>query len=59
MGKGGAHALRKVFFWSIRIDGVTYEYDVVIDRGQIHKRERDALERDETEIRSVPYFRFV
>jgi hypothetical protein len=25
-------------FGTIRIDGVTYEYDVVIDRGQVRKR---------------------
>jgi len=27
-------------FGSIRIDGVTYEYDVVIDRGEIRKRRK-------------------
>ncbi len=27
-------------FGSIRIDGVTYEHDVVIDRGEVHKRKR-------------------
>ena len=27
-------------FGSIRIDGVTYSHDVVIDRGEIHKREK-------------------
>jgi hypothetical protein len=27
-------------FGSIRIDGVTYEHDVVIDRGQIRKRKK-------------------
>jgi hypothetical protein len=27
-------------FGSIRIDGVTYEHDVVIDRGKIRKREK-------------------
>src|SRR5215467_4698380 len=27
-------------FGSIRIDGVTYEYDVVIDRGQVRKRKK-------------------
>jgi hypothetical protein len=27
-------------FGSIRIDGVTYNYDVVIDRGKIHKRKK-------------------
>jgi hypothetical protein len=27
-------------FGSIRIDGVTYDHDVVIDRGEIHKRKK-------------------
>ena len=28
----------KFSFGSIRIDGITYEYDVMIDRGQVRKR---------------------
>ena len=27
-------------FGSIRIDGVTYEHDVVIDRGEVRKRQK-------------------
>ena len=27
-------------FGSIRIDGVTYDHDVVIDRGQVRKRKK-------------------
>jgi hypothetical protein len=27
-------------FGSIRIDGVTYQHDVVIDHGQVHKRKK-------------------
>ena len=27
-------------FGSLRIDGVTYEYDVVIDRGEVRKRKK-------------------
>ena len=27
-------------FGSVRIDGVTYEHDVVIDRGEVHKRKK-------------------
>lgn len=27
-------------FGSIRIDGITYQHDVVIDRGEIHKRKK-------------------
>jgi hypothetical protein len=30
----------KFTFGSIRIDGVTYDYDVVIDRGEIRKRKK-------------------
>jgi hypothetical protein len=30
----------KLSFGSIRIDGVTYEHDVVIDRGRIRKRKK-------------------
>src|SRR5687767_1081261 len=29
-------------FGSIRIDGVTYEHDVLIDRGQVRKRKKKA-----------------
>ncbi len=32
-------------FGSIRIDGVTYEKDLVIDRGKIHKRKKAASKR--------------
>ena len=28
-------------FGSIRIDGVTYEHDVVIDRGEVHRRKKN------------------
>ena len=30
----------KCSFGSIRIDGVTYEHDVVIDRGEVRKRKK-------------------
>jgi hypothetical protein len=32
-------------FGSIRIDGVTYEHDVVIDRGQVRKRKKKASKK--------------
>jgi len=32
----------KFSFGSIRIDGVTYEYDLVIDQGEIRKRKKKA-----------------
>jgi hypothetical protein len=27
-------------FGSIRIDGITYNHDVIIDRGEVHKRKK-------------------
>jgi hypothetical protein len=32
-------------FGAVDIDGITYEHDVVIDRGEIHKRKKKALWR--------------
>jgi hypothetical protein len=32
-------------FGSIRVDGVTYEHDVVIDQGQIRKRKKKASKK--------------
>ena len=32
-------------FGSIRIDGVTYHYDVVIDRGEVRKRKKKASKK--------------
>ncbi len=32
-------------FGSIRIDGVSYEHDVVIDRGEVRKRKKKASKR--------------
>jgi hypothetical protein len=32
-------------FGSIRIDGISYDHDVVIDRGEIHKRKKKASKR--------------
>jgi hypothetical protein len=35
----------KLSFGSIRIDGVTYEHDVVIDRGKVGKRKKKQSEK--------------
>lgn len=32
--------LEEFIFGSIRIDGVTYDHDVVIDRGEVYKRKK-------------------
>jgi hypothetical protein len=41
MGKRGAYALRKsILLVRSASNGVTHEYDVVIDRGQIYKRKK-------------------
>ena len=41
-------------FGSIRIDGVTYEYDVVIDRGEIYKRKKKASKKYREEFGHTP-----
>jgi hypothetical protein len=35
----------KFSFGSIRIDGITYEHDVVIDQGEVHKRKKKASKK--------------
>ena len=37
--------IQRFTFGSIQIDGVTYEYDVVIDGGQVRKRKKKASKR--------------
>jgi hypothetical protein len=37
--------IRAFTFGSIQIDGVTYEYDVIIERGQVRKRRKKASKK--------------
>ena len=41
-------------FGSIRIDGVTYEHDVIIDRGQVRKRKKKPSKRFRNEFDHTP-----
>ena len=41
-------------FGSIRIDGVSYEYDVVIDRGEVSKRKKKASKPFQAEFGHTP-----
>src|ERR1700730_14439298 len=41
----GPHAFRSIFIWLDLHDGTTYEYDVVIDRGEIRKRKKKPSRR--------------
>jgi hypothetical protein len=41
-------------FGSIRIDGVTYRYDVVIDRGRIRKRKKKPSKRFREQFGHTP-----
>src|SRR6516164_4782795 len=41
-------------FGSIRIDGVTYEHDVVIDRGEIRKRKKKPSKKFREEFGHTP-----
>jgi hypothetical protein len=41
-------------FGSIRIDGITYEHDVVIDRGEIRKRKKKPSKKFRDEFGHTP-----
>ena len=41
-------------FGSVRIDGVTYEHDVVIDRGEVGKRKKKPSKRFREEFGHTP-----
>lgn len=44
----------KFSFGSIRIDGITYEHDVVIDRGEVHKRKKKASRKFRDDFGHTP-----
>ena len=46
--------LQKFSFGSIRIDGMTYEHDVVIDRGDVCKRKKKPSKKFRDEFRHTP-----
>jgi hypothetical protein len=37
--------IKRFEFGALEIDGVTYEHDVVIDRGEVHKRRKKASKK--------------
>ena len=41
-------------FGSLRIDGVTYDHDVLIDRGEIHKRKKKPSKKFRDEFGHTP-----
>ena len=41
-------------FGSIRIDGITYEHDVLIDRGQVRKRKKKASKKFRDQFGHTP-----
>jgi hypothetical protein len=45
---------QKFSFGSIRIDGVTYEHDVVIDRGDLRKRKKKPSKKFRDEFGHTP-----
>jgi hypothetical protein len=45
---------RDFAFGSIQIDGITYEHDVVIDRGKIRKRKKKASKKFRDEFGHTP-----
>jgi hypothetical protein len=46
--------LEKFSFGSIRIDGVTYDHDVVIDRGYVRKRKKKPSKKFREEFGHTP-----
>jgi hypothetical protein len=44
----------RVSFGSIRIDGVTYENDVVIDRGEVRKRKKQPSKKYRNQFGHTP-----
>jgi hypothetical protein len=44
----------KFSFGSIRIDGSTYEHDVIIDRGEVHKRKKKPSKKFREEFGHTP-----
>jgi hypothetical protein len=44
----------KFSFGAIRIDGATYEHDVVIDRGEVSKRQKKASKKFRDEFGHTP-----
>jgi len=45
---------QKFSFGSVRIDGVTYEHDVVIDRGNVRKRKKKPSKKFRIEFGHTP-----
>src|SRR6266571_2932775 len=41
-------------FGSIRIEGITYNHDVIIDRGEVHKRKKKASKRFRDDFGHTP-----
>ena len=46
--------IEKFSFGSIRTDGVTYEHDVVIDRGHVRKRKKKPSKKFRDEFGHTP-----
>ena len=44
----------RISFGSVRIDGVTHEHDVVIDRGQVRKRKKKPSKKYREEFAHTP-----
>ena len=45
MGKSPSVRFSSYSFGSVRVDGVTYDHDLIIDRGKIRKRKKAASRR--------------
>ena len=52
--EGNVVCFQKFSFGSIRIDGVTYQHDVVIDRGDVRKRKKKPSKKFREEFGHTP-----
>src|SRR6266545_2049069 len=50
----GCCRFEKFSFGSIRIDGTTYEHDVLIDRGEVRKRKKKPSKKFRTDFGHTP-----
>ena len=51
---GHKYAVREFSFGSLRIDGSTYEHDVIIDRGEVRKRKKKPSKRFREDFGHTP-----
>jgi hypothetical protein len=57
MGKSLSVRLSRCSFGSVRVDGATYDHDLIIDRGKIRKRKKGASRKFRGASTATPRYR--